>query len=290
MNKLSLAIITPSYAPDFELCVELNSSVLQNTDQDVQHHIVVTRRDLARFSQLANSRTTIHDVREFLPRSMLSVPGLNMWVNPKRPFPPVRGWIAQQMVKLSAAASMKTDVALLVDSDVVVLRPLDAALYAPGAELPLFCVPDGVDASLPGHRVWNAVARRLLGLPSVEALPLPDYVCCPCAWDPLIVRSMLKRVEQSTGLPWHIAIGRELHFSEMTLYGVFVDELCGTAARTSDMHCVNHYEETPLDTQGYLELLRTARPTDAAVMVSAKSGTPLHVRRQALELFGIQAG
>ncbi|MDP9934148.1 DUF6492 family protein [Paenarthrobacter nicotinovorans] len=290
MNRLSLAIITPSYAPDFELCVELNSSVLRNTDHDVEHHIVVARRDLARFSPLANARTTIHDVREFLPPSMLSVPGVNMWVNPKRPFPPVRGWIAQQMVKLSAAASLKTEVALLIDSDVVMLRPFDAALFAPGAELPLFRVADGVDASLPGHRVWHSVARRLLGLPVVEALPLPDYVCCPCAWEPGIVRRMLNRVEKTTGLPWHIAIGRELHFSEMTLYGVFVDELCGTVAHTSDMHCVNHYEETPLDTQGYLKLLGTARPTDAAVMVSAKSGTPLHVRRQALERFGIQAG
>lgn len=45
-----LAVITPSYALDFELCTELNASVLSHTPDSVAHYIITPRRDLKIFA------------------------------------------------------------------------------------------------------------------------------------------------------------------------------------------------------------------------------------------------
>ena len=37
-----LAVITPSYTPDIELCQDLNASVLTHTPAVRGHHIIVT--------------------------------------------------------------------------------------------------------------------------------------------------------------------------------------------------------------------------------------------------------
>ena len=38
-----MAVITPSFAPDFELCADLNRSVLAHSPDSVRHHIIVPR-------------------------------------------------------------------------------------------------------------------------------------------------------------------------------------------------------------------------------------------------------
>jgi hypothetical protein len=258
---------------------------MRHTGVDVEHHIIVPAADVEAFRRLAGPRTFIEDVRDYLPRTMVSIPGVNVWLNLRRPVPPVRGWIAQQIVKLAAAAAMETDVVLLVDSDIVLIRPIDEGSYSPKGVLELFEVPDAVDKTLPRHRLWHAVARRLLGLPAAEATLLPDYVCCPCAWSPAIVRKMLARIESVTGLGWATAVGRELHFSEMILYGVYVREILGATQEircTNDMRCLNHYDEVPLGEKELQALVANTGVEHLAVMISAKSGTELSVRRKVL--------
>src|SRR5215469_13511811 len=96
-----MAVITPSFAPDFELCVALNRSVLQNSLDTVHHHIIVPRSDLKLFARLAGPRTHIRCEADFLPRGFVRVPLSKFTVNLGRPFPPVRGWILQQVIKLA---------------------------------------------------------------------------------------------------------------------------------------------------------------------------------------------
>ena len=36
-----MSVITPSFAPDFELCSDLHRSVLECSPESVHHHIVV---------------------------------------------------------------------------------------------------------------------------------------------------------------------------------------------------------------------------------------------------------
>ncbi|ROO62208.1 hypothetical protein EDC02_4179 [Micromonospora sp. Llam0] len=283
-----LDIITPSFAPDFELCADLQRSVLAHTPDSVRQQIIVPRRDLALFGQLAGPRVRVRPVADFLPRSLFAVPGVNGWVNLRRPFPPLRGWITQQIVKLAAAARSDADVVLLVDSDIEFIRPFDAGLFLDGDVVRFYRKPDEVDQRLPRHVRWHEVSRQLLGLPPVAGLPLPDYICWPAPWDPRLVRDLLARVQQVTGRPWPTAIGAQLHFSEEILYGVYLDEVVRAASvsyAVDDMLCHDYSAEEPLDDAGLRSFLSGVGPADIAVMVSAKSRTPMAVRRAAMAAF-----
>ncbi|WP_341720445.1 DUF6492 family protein [Micromonospora sp. FIMYZ51] len=277
-----LAIITPSYAPDFELCADLHRSIQAQRVGPVTQQIIVPRRDLARFGQLAGAE--VHAVAEFLPRTFRQLPGVNGWVNLRRPVPPLRGWIVQQIVKLAAAAESDADVVLLVDSDIEFVRPFGVDRFRRDGITRFYRKPGEIDDRLPRHVLWHQVARKLLGLPPGSA-PFTDYICWPAPWDPQIVRELLRRVEAVSGQPWATAIGAQLHFSEEILYGVFVDEVLGAPANsyaTDDMLCLGYSAEVALDEHGLAELLDQVAPDDIAVMISAKSGTPLPLRRAAL--------
>lgn len=279
-----LAIITPSFAPDFELCASLHRSVQTYRAEPVEHHIIVPRRDLALFGRLTGPEVYVHEVGEFLPRSFLALPRVNGWVNLRRPFPPLRGWITQQIVKLAAAERLDADVVLLVDSDIEFVRPFGVERFLRDGIARFYRKPNEIDERLPRHMLWHQVARKLLGLPLAKP-PYTDYICWPAPWDPRLVRKMLRRVEEVTGRPWATAIGGQLHFSEEILYGVYVDEVLGSPVNsyaTDNMLCLDYSQEAPLDEQGLRELLDRIGPDDLAVMISAKSRTPLPLRRAAI--------
>jgi hypothetical protein len=276
-----MAVITPSFAPDFELCADLNRSMLAHSPASVRHHIIVPASDLKLFGKLAGPRTHIRCENDFLPRSFVTLGKYK--VNLGHPFPPVRGWILQQVIKLAAAAACEEDVALLVDSDIEFLRPFTVDTFVRNGVVRFYRKPDAIDQGLPRHMIWHSVARSLLGLPSAEP-PYADYVSSLMPWDPTIVRKLLDRVAATTGRPWTTAVAGQLHFSEWTLYGVFVDEAIGAPTDTfasDDPLCLAYWGTTPLDHNGAVDFLRGVHPTDIAAMISAKSRTPLAVRRAA---------
>jgi hypothetical protein len=280
---MRMAVITPSIAPDFELCVALNRSVLEHSPETVEHHIIVPRPDLALFNRLAGRRTHIRCEAEFLPRTFVRVPFKNLTINVTRPFPPVRGWILQQVVKLAAAAASEAHVVVLVDSDIEFLRPFTAETFARDGVVRFYRKPGEIDRRLPRHMQWHRAARTLLGLPQTKP-PYTDYVSSLLAWDPAIVRRLLAHVTATTSSPWTTAIAAQLHFSEWTLYGVFVDDVLGAPANafaSDDTLCLSYWEERPLSRERVRDFLSGLRPDDVAAMISAKSRTPLPIRRAA---------
>jgi len=279
----TLVVLTKSYGPDFELCADLNASLLRHAPDTVGHQIVVPRRDLERFAGLAGPRTVIRAEADFLPRSMVAAG--NLTLNLRRPWPPVRGWILQQIVKLAAAARAEADAVLMADSDVVFVRPFDAETFRRNGAVRFYRRPGAIDARLPRHVRWHARARRLLGLPAAGP-PLTDYINSPLACDPVLVRGLLDRVAEVNGREWTGTVGAELHFSEWILYGVYVDQVAGTPGFVSDDPlCHGYWDEVPLDGAGLDRVLDDIRPTDVAVMISAKSRTPVALRRAALDRF-----
>lgn len=278
----TLELLTPSYAPDRELCGDLARSVRRFAPEGTRHTIVVPEGDVPVFAPLAEVGATIVSTRSIMPRGFLKVPRLNMWLSVRSPWPPVRGWIAQQLVKLQAVAQSTADVVLVVDSDVEFIRPFSVDDFLIDGQVPLYRVDDAVSAELPRHMRWDAVARRLLGLPPDTGDRHPDYICWPCLWEPRVVRAALERVERTTGRPWAAAVARELHFSEMVLYGVYADGVAGATVHTSDMHCPSFSDERALDENELQRFLAAREPTDVAVMISAKSGTDLDLRRRAI--------
>jgi hypothetical protein len=278
-----MAVLTKSFAPDFELCVALNRSVLDNSPDTVRHHIIVPRSDLKLFGRLAGPRTNILCEADFVPRTFVPVPLSNITVNLGRPFPPIRGWMKQQVVKLAAVAASEDDVVLVADSDVEFFRPFTADMFVRDGIVRFFCKPNQIDKQLRRHMIWHRVARELLGLPPTEP-PYADYISSPLAWDPIIVRRMLARVTATTGRPWPTAIAGQLHFSECVLYGVFVDSAIGAPANSfasDDPLCLVYWEQTPLNLENAIHFIRGVQPTDIAVVIQSKSRTPFAVRKAA---------
>jgi hypothetical protein len=278
-----LSVITKSYKPDFELCWDLHRSVLDYTPDWIRHHIIVPRADVQLFSRLAGPRTQIRCDTGLLPRSFVPVPCTNLTVNLDRPFPPVRGWILQQVVKLAAVAASEDDVVLVADSDVEFVRPFTVETFVRDSVVRFYRKPNAIDGKLPRHVAWHRTARALLGLPPAEP-PYTDYISALFACDPAIVRQMLARVTATTGQPWSTAIAAQPHFSEWTLYGVFVDNVIGAPANSfsaDDPLCLGYWDVSPLNRDDAVEFLRHVQRTDVAAMISAKSRTPLAVRRAA---------
>ncbi len=283
----SIALITKSFAPDFELCADLSRSVLDNAPASALHHIIVPRHDLKLFGRLAGPRTVIHCESDFLPRSFVSLPFSNFTINLRRPFPPVRGWILQQIVKLSAAAASDEDVVVLVDSDVEFVRPFTAEAFFADDKVRFFHKLASVDDCLPRHMIWHRGARSMLGLPPGQP-PYVDYIAAMIALDPRVVRQMLARITDVAKTHWTSAIASRLHFSEWTLYGVFVDEILGGKANSfasDDPLCLAHWGTIPLTRETAGDFFAGLKSTDIAAMISAKSRTPLEIKRGAFAAF-----
>ncbi|WP_199442684.1 DUF6492 family protein [Umezawaea beigongshangensis] len=288
-----LVVLTPSYAPDAELFGDLHRSVLANTADDVVHHVVVPPADRALFAAHEGERCRVWTYPELLPRRFLGVPRAGVWVNAGRPWPPVRGWVLQQAVKIAAAERFDARAVLLADSDVVLVRPTTADSFTSAGRLGLFRADGAVHAGMPRHVRWHAVARKLLGVPGEARPPLHDYVSPFNVWEPEVVRALRRRVEQVTGRDWLDVFCSRLHVSEFVLYGVFVDEVLGGPARhcpSDTMFCHTYWDTTPLDHDTAVEFAGAVAPDALAVMISAKSGTPTGVRRSAAARAGSRGG
>ncbi|MFG1705604.1 DUF6492 family protein [Nonomuraea sp. M3C6] len=279
-----LAVVTPSFGPDAELFADLHASVLEYTSDDTVHHVIVPPRDKKLFARYAGPRCRVWTEPELLPRRYARVPRSNLWVNRLRPWPPIRGWVIQQALKLSATARIDADAVLIADSDIVLVRPVDAAAFRTGGQLCLHRAEHAVHPGMTRHVRWHQVARDLLGLPAAQPPPLHDYVSSLTFWDPDVVRSMRTRIGQATGRHWLDAFTSRLHISEFILYGVYVDEVhaVGDPPAANTALCHNYWDRTPLDQDAALAFADRLNPEAIGMMISAKSGTPLAVRQAAV--------
>jgi hypothetical protein len=305
-----LAIVTPTFGPDFEYFRDLHASVLRHAPNDVVHHAIVPPGDVALFCSLNSVRLKVYKTSDFLPRWFVSAGAIaaplrclpksgssflsrihsaargELFVNMRRPWPPIRGWILQQIVKLSAVGAMEADVVLLADSDVVFIRPLHASEFLRGGAVRFYCLPDGVTEALPRHMAWHESARRLLGLPPLPPGARPDYITSFVAWDPAIVRRIQERIAATSGLDWASAIAAEIDVSEWTIYGSYVNYLGSDKDRsftTSTTLCHSHWGNTPLASSNAEIFAGSIGPNDVAVLIQSKSSTPLNIRRQIVE-------
>jgi hypothetical protein len=226
-----------------------------------------------------------------LPRRYRPVPGMNYHVNLRRPWPPVRGWIMQQTIKLAAAGEIDADLVLMADSDVVFVRATTAERFQVGGRRWLYREEGGVTADMERHVIWHRVARELFGLPPAPPPPLPDYVSPLNAWEPGVVRAMQRHIERVTGRNWLDVFNGQLHISEFILYGVFVDEVLharpdgGAQDRLpSDITiCHNNWQRSPLSVDEAVKFAGEIGPDAVAMMISAKSDTPMEPRRAAIK-------
>ncbi|MDP9863410.1 MULTISPECIES: DUF6492 family protein [Streptosporangium] len=281
-----LAVITPSHGPDAELFADLHRSVLEHTSDETVHHVIISPVWKSVFAKYAGPRCRIWTYGELLPKRYFRLAPYHLWANSRRPWPPVRGWVMQQTLKIALAGRLDADAVMIADSDVVLVRPTTVESFTADGRLCLHREEKGVTADMERHVLWHQVSRELLGLPPAPPPPLTDYVTALNFWTPATVRAMQRRVSETTGRDWLDAFNSRLHISEFMLYGVFVDEVLGEDTPPPPSNttiCHKNWQRTPLDREGAIAFADRLGPEAVAMMISAKSETPADARRAAIE-------
>ncbi len=303
-----IAALTPTFRRDIEYFEQLHESVLRFTPSTMIHHIIIPDEDIPLFSRWKSSRLTIHTTSSLLPDGFLSisilskllgslpyaksVPALRslsrgeLFLDTTRPWPPIRGWILQQILKFAAVGSMNVDAVLMLDSDVVLInRILPDALVRNGV-VRFYRKPKAVLPEMVKHIAWHGTARRILGIP--EPLPgeMADYISSFLVWDPSIVRAIQKRLEEINHRNWPSVLARELTFSEWTIYGSYVDHLGTDIDRSfvsNNSLCSSYWDANALKREDIAGFVASVSQSDLAILVQSTSKTSQEIRREIFE-------
>lgn len=276
MVQPSFAVITPSYAPDFERCRLLSWSIQKFVSPSVTHYIIVDQQDQKRFGQLAGPKTEIITKESILPWWIKRLPlgqSKNVWLSLKSM--PIRGWLIQQIIKIAIAEYLTEDVLLFADSDVAFVRSFDIQNFVRGDQIRLLCAPP-LKHSNSSKTNWQESANQLLGLPPSE-LPKFNYVSQLITWKRENVLKLHQHLEAISGRGWIETLCRSWDLSEYLLYGVFVDQvLKAQAGHYSDSSSICHcrWSPVPMTDQKLQDFFAKIPPEKVAVMITAKAGIP----------------
>lgn len=284
---MTLAIVTPSYAPDFERFRTLHNSVCLHAPADVLHHVLVPPPDVKLFSSINSSRLNVLRQTDVLPPSFIPttplarIPRLPRGyriaaLNLRRPWLPIRGWILQQLVKLSFVASLDVDVAIILDSDLILVRDLREDFFRKGDAVRHYRVPHGLNLTMKRHIRWRESAAHLLDIDSPSE-DYADYVAGLMSWSPRIVRAMLSRLESVSSRHWATTLGSQLEFSEYILYGEYLHAFGSKDERefnSPNNLCHTYWGPEPLTKEGALNFLSHIPSADVAILIQSNTNTP----------------
>ncbi len=287
-NPESLEIITCSYRPDLARCRRLCESIDRYVPRHIGHVLVVPERDLTLFLPLVSERRTIVAAEDVLPRRFIQLPRTEkIWID--RFGWPVRGWILQQLIKLSATRATKAELIMFADSDLQFVREFDVSHVVRDGRLRLHRIPGAMNEGR--HRRWHRRAGALLGVPTDYFGS--DYVGQLITWRRSQLLGLQQHISAVHGKPWHVTVSRSLDFSEYILYGSYVEHVVGDADNghyyeAQDLcHCCWFAEQAdgllsgrqPLASQAVALLIQSNLGLDpaqeAAILRSASQRTPV---------------
>lgn len=234
-----VALVTVSYRGDLDLARDLSRSVDTYLSDNIEHILVVPRSDVALFEPLRSSRRRIVAKEDVLPRGYVKLPAprtlhvgpwrrhiREMWAADYTRL--VRGWILQQVVKLSAPSFTDREIIVFADSDIMFVAPLPVDRLAEGDRVRLYRVPDAA-SDLVTHVRWHDVAARLLGLEPRGYLGA-DYIGHLTTWRRSTILLLQDRLATVSGQRWDRVVARQSHVSEYVLYGIFAEFVLGNEA------------------------------------------------------------
>jgi len=244
MTQPSLSLVTCSYGPDLGRGRLLCESVARHVHRSIEHVLVVPRRDRDAFETLANDRTRVVAAESILPVRAWQLPFQRRWWLTDCS-PPVRGWIMQQIIKLSLPAGCDSDVYVMADSDVAFIRPFTKDHIIKDGLVRQHAIHGGLilaDGS-PNekNKIWHRKAGELLGIPLQDNYG-SDYIGQVMPWRRDVLLKLHRHLEEVNGMDWHWLLCRTLHFVEGVIYGVFAEHVLGEASghyidREDMCHC-----------------------------------------------------
>ena len=239
MSGLDTAsLLTLSYGGDFGACKVLCGSVDRFVAPSISHTLYVPQNDLPLFAPLMGARRKVQAQETLIPRwlwrlplpgpawrARLRLPRRNVYLTPFSK--PVRGWIAQQIMKIEAASRAADEVVVHVDSDNAFIRPLTMQALVKPEGVRLYLNPKRVE--LDTHRLWHQTAAHLLDA-RADDFHAGDPIDPIVVWRRSLVRAMIARLEAVNGREWRRVLAATPHFSEYVLYSVFAECVAGWAA------------------------------------------------------------
>lgn len=281
----TISIVTPSYWRDLDSCRLLCDSMDRFVTGYEMHYLVVGDEDAALFAPLAGPKRRVVTASELLPklwpvgiwrgRRYWWAPGLGL---------PIYGWHLQQLRKIAMTLAQSSDRVMCVDSDNCFVRPLDLAQIAHAPKVEHFVREGEIGEALPNHAVWRQNAYRLLGLP-VPPLPGDDFIGHMIVWDRETVRSIVARIEKTSGSVWWRAIARRRHFSEYLIYGAAVSaepDLASRHERTSLSRCLSYWSGPALDEAGIASFIDKLEPHQSAIAIQSHIQTSADAIRKTM--------
>ena len=282
------AIVTASYAADFDRARILCQSMDRHVSGHTRHILLVSDRDAALFRGLAGPRREIVAESEILPDWLHDLPDplsffrRRIWLSTRTR--PLRGWHVQQLRRIAIAHHADEDALFYCDSDVVFVRPFDCASLWQGRDLRLFRRDGRLDQ--PGHEeqiAWAKHAGNILGLPEADR-PRHDYIATLIAWRSDSVRSMCRRISEVSGKHWVEAIASRREISECMIYGRYADEVAGSTGHFHDATelCHIYWNGPKLDEAALRSFLEGLSQGQVAVGLQSFTGTSEELIRRIL--------
>ena len=134
LNEMNpVALLTPTYGRDLELCTLLCESVDRHVTSFSKHYLLVPDCDLPLFAHFESERRIVLPASMFLPDWLRPLPRIiqrkrrQYWWSLRAK--PVSGWHVQQLIKIAATISLPHQRYCILDSDIVFFRDFDLARF-----------------------------------------------------------------------------------------------------------------------------------------------------------------
>jgi hypothetical protein len=283
------AIVTASYAPDFERCRLLCQTIDRFVTGMSRHYILVEERDVAPFRALEGARRSVISERELLPDWLspyddpLSLFRRRIWLSFRTK--PLRGWHVQQLRRIAIAEHIAEPALVYCDSDVAFLKPFDCGAFSRDGKVRLFRRDNAIGGDTETQqKTWSINAGRALGIAAPAWSP-HDYVATLIAWRRDSVTAMCRHIETVNSRHWVEAVASVRKFSECMLYGRFAEEVEGGAHHFhgAEEFCRVHWTGEALSDDQFRAFVAAMTPDQVAIGMQSFIGTDLARVRRLLE-------
>jgi hypothetical protein len=287
----TLAIVTPSYAADFERCELLCESLDAFAVDAFRHYIVVADHDHRQFAALSSPRREVIPDSELLPVWLKAVRrpfdrlGRHVWISGdiRKQIRPLSGWHVQQLRKLALPRMIDQDVIVMADSDSMFVRPFGVSNFKVDDEVRLYRRHGviGVDPQNEAdHVAWTRNAASALGLPE-PSFPADDYINNLVSWRRDRALALVARIEALSGMQFVQALGRLGAFSEYQLYGAFASGPAAMSGHFASADALSHtyWNGGALDRDGMRAFVDQLQPHQIALCVQSFTRTPVELMR-----------
>jgi len=230
-NVLSTCFMTPTHIGDIRQFGLLRRSI-RLFAPDFHHIALVNTEDCAQFAAHFRGDRHLEIVRtaDVLPAEIerrRRKSGLKWltgrWLHKRQ----IRGWHAQQLMKLFALADSSYEAAAFIDSDVFVCRPLSCDYFCIDGRLKLFrrkaSNAEGLDFDISTHEILGNPLHQ------VQVTELYDYIYSPASFRKSTAVRLFAELERRRGSSWIRRFLAERRPSEYNLLGYSATVLEGGA-------------------------------------------------------------